>query len=221
MLDVDYSEADLPVVPAQVEEAAEPLRLPPLRRPLVQALRLTLVLTLLTGVIYPLLLFGLAQGLFAPQANGSIIEQNGQVVGSEWIGQAFTSPDYFWGRPSATGPSAYNAALSSGSNLGPNNPALEEAVQIRIEALRAADPDNALPIPVDLVTASGSGLDPHISPAAAAYQVSRIAQARNITPEEVQALIDEVVEPRQFGFLGEARVNVLRLNRLLDERFGA
>jgi K+-transporting ATPase ATPase C chain len=173
--------------------------------------------TLLTGMLYPLAVTGLAQVLFPRQANGSLIERNGQVIGSELIGQAFDDPRYFWGRPSATAPFPYNAAASSGSNLGPTNPALVDAVKSRIEALRKADPGNTAPIPVDLVTASGSGLDPHISVAAALYQVPRVARQRGLSEEQVRALVDKYTEGRQFGFLGEPRVNVLMLNLAIDE----
>ena len=179
-----------------------------------------LALTVLTGVAYPLLVTGIAQGLFANQANGSLIEQDGKVVGSALIGQAFSDPKYFWGRPSATGPAPYNAAASSGSNQGPLNPALEEAVKGRITALQAADPSQTAPIPVDLVTASGSGLDPHISPAAAAWQAPRIARLRGLSEVEVAKLIASHTQARQFGVLGEARVNVLQLNLALDRLAG-
>jgi K+-transporting ATPase ATPase C chain len=173
--------------------------------------------TLLTGVLYPLAVTGLAQAFFPWQANGSLIERNGQLIGSELIGQAFDDPRYFWGRPSATAPFPYNAAASSGSNLGPTNPALEEAVKRRIDALHTADPGNTLPVPVDLVTASGSGLDPNISVAAALYQVPRVARQRNLSEEQVRALVNKYTEGRQFGFLGEPRVNALMLNMALDE----
>ncbi len=173
--------------------------------------------TLMTGVLYPLAVTGLAQAIFPWQANGSLIEQNGQVIGSELIGQAFDDPGYFWGRPSATAPFPYNAAASTGSNLGPTNPALEEVVKARIDALHKADPGNTQPIPVDLVTASGSGLDPHISVAAALYQVSRVARESGLSEEQLRALVSKYTEGRQFGFLGEPRVNVLKLNLALDE----
>ena len=174
------------------------------------------VLTLVTGVIYPLVTTGVAQTLLASQAGGSIILRDGKPVGSSLIGQNFTQPRYFWGRPSATSPMAYNATASSGSNLGPLNPALTDAVKGRLEALRAADPGNTAPVPVDLVTASASGLDPHISPAAARYQVARVAKARGLAPERVQGLVNLQTENPLFGFLGEAKVNVLKLNLALE-----
>ena len=180
------------------------------------ALLMLALLTVLTGGVYPLLVTGIAQGLFPHQANGSLIEQDGKVVGSELIGQPFSDPKYFWGRPSATGPVAYNASASSGSNLGPLNPALEEAVKVRIDALKASDPANTAPIPVDLVTASGSGLDPHISPAAASWQAPRIARIRGLSEAGVMQFVDAHTEGRQLGLLGEPRVNVLALNAALD-----
>lgn len=173
------------------------------------------LLTMITGVIYPLVVTGIAQIAFPHQANGSLImTEDGQAVGSELIGQQFDDPKYFWGRPSAAN---YNAALSSGSNYGPMNPALMDMVQTRIDALKAVDPDNTLPIPVDLVTASASGLDPHISVASALYQVQRVATARGLNEADVIALVNQYTEGRQFGFLGEPRVNVLLLNIALDE----
>jgi K+-transporting ATPase ATPase C chain len=181
-----------------------------------------LLFTLITGVIYPLVVTGIAQGLFPSQANGSLILKDGKAVGSKLIGQSFDDPKYFWGRLSATSTfpyNAFNAATltgSSGSNYGPLNPALLDAVQARVDALKAADPGNPLPIPVDLVTASGSGLDPHISVAAALYQIPRVAKARGMSQEAVRALVDEYTEGRQFGLLGEPRVNVLLLNLALD-----
>ncbi|MBS1224793.1 MAG: K+-transporting ATPase, subunit [Proteobacteria bacterium] len=177
---------------------------------------LLVLLTVLTGAIYPALITGLAQALFPQQANGSLIEQDGKVVGSALIGQPFSDPKHFWTRPSATGPVPYNAGASTGSNLGPLNPALEEAVKARIDALKASDPANTAPIPVDLVTASGSGLDPHISPAAARWQAPRIARIRSLSEAEVDRLIGAHTEGRQLGLLGEPRVNVLTLNLALD-----
>jgi K+-transporting ATPase ATPase C chain len=174
------------------------------------------VLALITGVAYPLVVTGAARTLFPSESAGSLILRDGKPVGSALIGQNFTDPKHFWGRPSATSPMPYNASASSGSNQGPLNPAFTDAVKGRVEALRAADPGNTAPVPVDLVTASASGLDPHISPAAARYQVSRIAKARNLPVEKVQALVDKQVETPLFGLLGEARVNVLRLNLALE-----
>ncbi len=173
-------------------------------------------LTVVTGVAYPMLVTGIGQAVFADQAMGSIIDSHGQAVGSRLIGQAFTSPQYFWGRPSATGPMPNNGAGSSGSNLGPVNPAQVDAVKGRVDALKAADPSNQAPIPVDLVTASASGLDPEISLAAAQYQVGRVAATRKMAPAAVQALIDARKQQQVFGFFGEARVNVLELNLALD-----
>ena len=180
------------------------------------ALVMLLVFTVLTGILYPLAVTGIAQVVFPSQANGSLIWQDGQAVGSRLIGQSFDAPEYFWGRLSATGPYPNNAAASSGSNLGPLNPALKEAVEARVKALRAADPDNARPVPVDLVTASASGLDPHISPAAALYQAPRVATVRGIDVATVKALIDQHTEGRTLWILGEPRVNVLELNLALD-----
>jgi K+-transporting ATPase ATPase C chain len=173
--------------------------------------------TALTGCLYPLAVTALAQAAFPVQANGSLVEGNGQIVGSEVIGQPFDDPRYFWSRPSATSPFPYNTAASSGSNLGPTNPALEEAVKARVEALRAADQGNTAPIPVDLVTASGSGLDPHVSVAAAMYQVPRVARVRGLPEDQVRDLVNRHIEGRQFGILGEPRLNVLKLNLALDE----
>ena len=180
------------------------------------ALLMLVVLTVITGVVYPLIVTGIAQGLFSAQANGSLIERDGKPVGSALIGQPFSDPKYFWSRASATSPMPYNAAASSGSNQGPLNPALADAVKGRIEALQAADPDNKAPVPVDLVTASASGLDPHVSPTAAEYQVARVAKARGIDPAKLRALVAEHTAGRQLGFLGEPRVNVLPLNLALD-----
>ncbi len=174
------------------------------------------IFTLLTGVLYPLVITGFAQGIFPHQANGSLIEHNGQVVGSELIGQSFDDPRYFWGRLSATSPYPYNAAASTGSSLGPTNPALIKEVKARIAALKAADPTNTSPIPVDLVTSSGSGLDPDISVAAALYQVPRVAKGRRLSEEVVRTLVDQFTKKRQFGLLGDPRVNVLELNLALD-----
>jgi K+-transporting ATPase ATPase C chain len=175
------------------------------------------IFTLLTGILYPLVITGIAQVIFPHQSNGSLIFHNGQVVGSELIGQPFDDPHYFWGRLSATSPHPYNAAASMGSNLGPTNPALIKEVEDRIAALKAVDPTNNSPIPVDLVTASGSGLDPNISVAAALYQVSRVAKARGLSEEVVLALVNRFTAGQQFGLLGEPRVNVLELNLALDE----
>lgn len=180
------------------------------------ALLLLLALSVVTGVLYPLVVTGLAQVLFPARSNGSLIVRDGKPAGSELIGQAFSDPKYFWGRPSATAPFANNAASSIGSNLGPTNPALKEAIKQRVDALRAADPGNAASVPVDLVTASGSGLDPHISPAAARYQLARVARARGVSEERVANLLSKATEGRQLGVLGEPRVNVLELNLMLD-----
>lgn len=173
-------------------------------------------MTLLTGVAYPLVVTGVGKVLFPTETSGSLLTKNGKVVGSALIGQNFTDPKYFWGRPSATGPMPYNAANSSGSNLGPTNPALLDAVKSRIAALKAADPTNTGPVPVDLVTASGSGLDPHITVAAADYQVGRVARLRGLPVVRVRQLVAQNTEDRQLGVLGEPRVNVLKLNLALD-----
>ena len=175
-----------------------------------------IIMTALTGGLYPAVVTGIAQLVFPSQANGSLIEQNGKAVGSSLIGQPFSDPKHFWSRPSATSPYPNNASSSGGSNQGPLNPALKEAVEGRIKALREADPDNKTPVPVDLVTASASGLDPHISPAAAEYQVARVAKARGLDVTKIAALVAENTEGRQLGFLGEPRVNVLKLNLALD-----
>jgi K+-transporting ATPase ATPase C chain len=180
------------------------------------SLRMLVVLTVLTGAVYPLLVTGLAQVAFPFRANGSLIVAGDKTVGSDLIGQPFSDPKYFWSRPSATTPQPYNANASSGSNLGARNPALAEAVAGRIKALREADPEAALPVPADLVTASASGLDPHIGVAAAEYQVRRVAKARNMKPEDVRALVARYTEEPTFGLLGEKRVNVLNLNLALD-----
>jgi K+-transporting ATPase ATPase C chain len=184
-------------------------------------LRPTLVLfallSALTGLVYPLMVTGAAQAVFPSQAAGSLVVLDGSTVGSVLIGQNFSDPKHFWGRPSATAPMPYNAAASGGSNQGPLNPALTDAVKARIEALRAADPGNTAPVPVDLVTASASGLDPHISPAAAHYQAARVARLRNLPPDRVAHLIDDHTEGAFLGLLGERRVNVLELNLALDK----
>jgi K+-transporting ATPase ATPase C chain len=173
------------------------------------------LLTAITGVIYPLAITGIAQVVYPNQANGSLILEDGRAIGSELIGQPFDDPEYFWGRLSATEPFPYNAAASSGSNLGPTNPALLEATKARVKALHEADAGNTQPIPVDLVTASGSGLDPHISVAAALYQVPRVARARGVSQAQVRVLVEQYAEGRQWWLFGEPRVNVLRLNLAL------
>ncbi len=180
------------------------------------AIVLLVLLSLITGGAYPLAVTGLAQALFPHQANGSLIVKDGQMLGSELVGQSFDDPKYFWGRLSATSPFPYNAAASSGSNLGPSNPGLRQAAQARINALRMADPTNTTPIPVDLVTASGSGLDPHLSPAAALYQLPRVARARGLSEDQIRTLVEQFTEGRLCGIFGEPRVNVLKLNLALD-----
>jgi K+-transporting ATPase ATPase C chain len=177
----------------------------------LQAVRALIVLTIISGIAYPLLVTAIAQVAFPVKAKGSLVVQNGRVVGSRLIGQPFSDPKYFWGRPSATSPMPYNGAASSGSNQGPTNPALKEAVESRIKAL-----GGTTPVPADLVTASGSGLDPHISPAAAEYQISRVSKARNLPEERLRALVQQHTEGRQLGVLGEPVVNVLELNLALD-----
>lgn len=188
------------------------------KKQLRPALTIFVLLTLVTGVIYPLAITGVAQAAFPHQANGSLIVTDGRVVGSHLIGQPFSDPKYFWSRPSATSPYPYNAAASAGSNLGPANPALMDAVKARIEALRKADPDATGPVPADLVTSSASGLDPHITPAAADFQVHRVAKARNMSEEAVRELVARYTAPRQLEYLGEPRVNVLELNLALDAK---
>lgn len=182
----------------------------------VPALRMLVVLSVLTGVVYPLVTWGIAQVAFPHAANGSLVDDGGKIVGSALIGQPFDDPKYFWSRPSATSPQPYNGASSSGSNLGPRNPALADAVAARIKALRDADPGNTSPVPADLVTASASGLDPDISPAAALFQVQRVARVRGLPPATVEALVAAHIEGRTLGVLGDPRVNVLALNRALD-----
>jgi potassium-transporting ATPase KdpC subunit len=183
---------------------------------ILQSVRMLLFMTLITGVAYPLLVTGIAQVAFPAQANGSLIEKDGKVLGSSLIGQPFSDPKYFWSRASATSPMPYNGGASSGSNQGPTNPALKEAVEGRVKALREAGGDASKAVPVDLVTASGSGLDPHISPAAAEYQAGRVAKQRGIAEEKIKLLIEKHTQGRSFGFLGEPRVNVLLLNLELD-----
>lgn len=182
----------------------------------VPALRMLFVLSLLTGIAYPLLVTGIAQLAFPRQANGSLIVEGNRPAGSRLIGQPFSDPKYFWGRPSATAPQPYNAGASSGSNQGARNPALAEAVAARIKALRDADPEATLPVPADLVTASASGLDPHISVAAAEYQVRRVAKARSLSPAEVKSVVARHTDAPTLGLLGEPRVNVVELNLDLD-----
>ena len=182
------------------------------------AISLFIVLSVITGIAYPLVVTGISKVVFPTAANGSLIVKDGNLIGSELIGQNFSDPGHFWGRPSATSPQPYNAQASGGSNQGPLNPALVDAVKGRIDALKAADPENRLPIPADLVTASGSGLDPHISPAAAAYQVDRVAKAHKLDPTKLAELVAKHTEGRQWGLFGEPRVNVLNLNLALDAR---
>ena len=184
------------------------------------ALRMTVVTLVLTGLAYPLAVTGIAQVVFPHQANGSLVRRDGQVVGSELVAQAFSSPGYFQPRPSAAGPSGYDAAASSGSNLGPTSQKLRDRVQADLERLQAENPNAAGPVPIELVTASGSGLDPHLSPAAARWQVARVAAARGVAASDVQGLVDARTQGRTFGLLGEPRVNVLLLNLDLDARFG-
>jgi K+-transporting ATPase ATPase C chain len=191
-----------------------------MRSQLRPAILMLVSLTILTGLIYPAIVTGVAQVAMPRLANGSLIERDGKAVGSILIGQPFSDPKHFWSRPSATSPYPYNAASSSGSNQGPTNPALTDAVSARVKALRDADPDNNRPVPVDLVTASASGLDPHISPAAAQYQVNRVAKARGMDPARVRELVAQATEGRQLGFLGEPTVNVLTLNLALDAQGG-
>ncbi len=183
-----------------------------------QCVGIVLLLHVMTGVLYPLVVTGIAQAVFPHRAHGSLIFRNGQAVGSELLGQSFSAPKYFWSRPSATSPVPYNAANSSGSNLGPLNPALTENVRKRIAALQSADPTSGRTVPVDLVTSSGSGLDPDISPAAALYQVPRVAKARQVDETVVRRLVAEHTQGRQLGVLGEPRVNVLQLNLALDQQ---
>jgi len=187
-----------------------------MKRLILNAAGLLVLMSALLGLLYPLAATGLAQLLFPAQANGSLIAKDGKPVGSRLIGQSFTEPKYFWGRPSATAPMADNGASSTPSNQGPTNPALTDAAKQRIDALRAADPGNTAPVPVELVTASGSGLDPEISPAAARYQLLRVAKARGLDAARVQQLVAQYTSGRQFGVLGEPRVNVLELNLALD-----
>lgn len=185
------------------------------------ALVLFVLLSALTGLIYPMAVTGVAKAAFPAQAAGSLIVIDGTTVGSKLIGQNFSDPKHFWGRPSATAPQPYNASASGGSNQGPLNPALTDAVKARVEALRAADPGNTAPVPVDLVTASASGLDPDISPAAAQYQAARVARVRGMPLAQVQSLIDGNTQQPLLGFLGEPRVNVLALNIALDAASGS
>ncbi|MDR3427402.1 potassium-transporting ATPase subunit KdpC [Silvimonas sp.] len=184
------------------------------------AITLFVVLTAITGLAYPLVVTGAAKAIFPDQAAGSLIEKNGKVVGSSLIGQSFSGPTYFWSRPSATGPQPNNGLASGGSNLGPTNPALKDAVKARIDTVRAAHPDQTGPVPTDLVTASASGLDPHISPAAAAYQIHRVAKARGLTDDTLRQLVNANTTRPQWGLFGEPVVNVLQLNLALDDAAG-
>jgi potassium-transporting ATPase KdpC subunit len=200
-------------MPSQANTLTEPARQGGMLRP---ALTVFIALSIITGLLYPGVVTGIASAVFPHQAAGSLIVRDGKAVGSELIGQPFSDPKYFWGRLSATAPMPYNAAASVGSNLGPTNPALTDAARARIDALRAADPDNKAPVPVDLVTASGSGLDPHISPAAAQYQAARVARVRGVPTAKVEALIAANTDGPGLGVLGEPGVNVLKLNLALD-----
>ncbi len=184
------------------------------------AVSLLALMTLLLGIVYPLVIAGAARFAFPRQAEGSLLYRDGKLIGSALIGQSFSDPKYFWGRPSATTPQPYNGLASTGSNLGPLNPALIEAVKANAKALHDADPDNRRPIPVDLVTASASGLDPDVSPAAAEYQAARVARVRHLEPAQVEALIKAHVRERLFGIIGERRINILELNLALDRMQG-
>jgi potassium-transporting ATPase KdpC subunit len=198
---------------SRVHEELQIMNMKSLFRPLIV---IFVVLTAVTGLAYPAVMTAIGQAAFHDQVNGSMIEQNGKVVGSALIGQQFDAPQYFWGRLSATSPMPYNPTNSGGSNLGPTNSALSDEVKGRVDALKAAGTDMSKPVPIDLVTSSGSGLDPEISPAAAAYQINRVAAARKMAPNDVAALVDRYTSGRQFGVLGESRVNVLQLNLALD-----
>ena len=207
----------MPLDPSSIRLASAPTEPAVTRQKILRpTLVMFAILTVLTGVVYPLVVTGVAQVAFSEQAKGSLVTRNGVVVGSSLIGQSFSEPGHFWSRPSATSPMPDNAASSGGSNLGPTNPALKDAVAARVAALRAADPGNTAPVPVDLVTASASGLDPHITPAAANYQVPRIARVRGLPVAQLQALVAANTEAPLWGLLGEARVNVLALNLALD-----
>ncbi len=183
-------------------------------RPLIGSF---IILSAITGILYPLAVTGVGKIAYPEQASGSLIQKDGKLLGSKLIGQNFSDPKYFWSRPSASGTFSYNGLASGGANQGPTNPALKAALEDRIKALHDADPGNTKPVPVDLVTASGSGLDPHISPAAAEYQLARVARIRDISPKQLRALVEKHTESAQFGILGEARVNVLELNLALDQ----